>query len=53
VFRRTHLEYVVKGDMNEDRVRRAIEFSRKTLCSASNNLKKGGTKTTCSYKVLK
>ena len=51
--KRTHLKYVVKGDMNEDRVRRAIEFSRETLCSASNNLEKGGTEITYSYRVLK
>lgn len=53
VFKRIHLEYVVKGDVDEDKVKRAIELSRETLCSASNNLEKGGTEITYSFKVLR
>ncbi len=52
VFTEIHLEYVVKGRVNEEKVKRAIELSRTTWCSASNNLEKGGTRITYSYEII-
>ena len=53
VYTEIHLEYVVKGDIDEKKLQRAIELSRTTYCSASNNLEKGGTKITTSYKIVR
>lgn len=53
VYTEIHLEYVVKGDVDEKKLQRAIELSRTTYCSASNNLEKGGTKITTSYKIIR
>ena len=53
VYTEIHLEYGVKGDVDEKKLQRAIELSRTTYCSASNNLEKGGTKITTSYKIIR
>ena len=47
------MEYIVKGNVDEKKLQRAIELSRTTYCSASNNLEKGGTKITTSYKIIR
>lgn len=49
MYARIHIEYVVRGDVEEEKLRRAIELSRTTYCSASNNLERGGTAVTTSY----
>ncbi len=53
IYTEIHLEYLVKGNVDEKKLQKAIELSCTTYCSASNNLEKGGTKITTSYKVIR
>ena len=52
IFTNIHLEYIVKGEVKEEKLKKAIELSQTKLCSASNNLKNGGTIVTYTYKIL-
>ncbi len=40
VFTKIHLHYVLKGDLEEDKVKRAIDLSLDTYCSVSKMLDK-------------
>ncbi len=53
VFTSIHLEYVVEGDVDEEKLKRAIELSQETYCSASNMVRKGGVLIKTSYKIIK
>ncbi|MFW5787908.1 MAG: OsmC family protein [Halanaerobiales bacterium] len=39
VYTHIHLKYILKGDLDEKKVKRAIDLSEEKYCSASNSLK--------------
>ena len=51
VFTRIHLRYVLRGDLKEANVRRAIDLSMEKYCSVSIMLKRGGVDVTTSYEI--
>jgi len=50
-FTDIHLEYIVKGPVDERRVEQAVKLSIDTWCSAINNLVRGGTSVTYTFRV--
>ena len=52
-FERIHLEYVVRGNVEEKKLERAIGLSQDKYCSASNMVKIGGVEISTSYKIIK
>ncbi len=53
VFTRIHIEYIIKGEVEEEKLKRAIELSQEKYCSASNTVKKGGVVVETSYKIIR
>jgi putative redox protein len=53
VFTRIHMHYVLRGDIKEANVQRAIDLSMEKYCSASIMLKRGGVDVTTSYAIEK
>jgi len=51
VFTRIHMKYVLRGDVKEANVKRAIDLSMEKYCSASIMLKRGGVDITTSYAI--
>ena len=51
VYTKIHIEYIVKGNLNPDKVERAIKLSEEKFCSASAMLRKTATITN-SYRIL-
>ena len=51
VFTRIHMKYVLRGDVKEANVQRAIDLSMEKYCSASIMLKRGGVDVTTSYEI--
>ncbi|MCS7385719.1 MAG: OsmC family protein [archaeon GB-1867-005] len=51
VYTDIHLNYIVYGDVDEDKVARAIQLSKEKYCSVSLMLKNGGVRVTASYEV--
>ena len=51
VFTRIHLKYVIRGDVKEANVKRAIDLSMERYCSASIMLKRSGVDITTSYAI--
>lgn len=39
-FKKIHLKYIVKGDVPEDKLKRAIEFSQERYCGVSEMMRK-------------
>ena len=53
VFTRIHMKYVLRGNLKEANVKRAIDLSMEKYCSASIMLKRGGVDVTTSYVIEK
>jgi putative redox protein len=53
VFTRIHMKYVLRGDLKEANVKRAIDLSMEKYCGASIMLKRGGVDVTTSYVIEK
>ena len=53
VFTRIHMKYVLRGDLKESNVKRAIDLSMEKYCGASIMLKRGGVSVTTSYVIEK
>jgi putative redox protein len=53
VFTRIHMRYVLRGDLKEANVKRAIDLSMEKYCGASIMLKRGGVEVTTSYAIEK
>src|SRR6266571_867229 len=51
VFTRIHMRYVLRGNIKEASMKRAIELSMEKYCSASIMLKRGGVDITTSYTI--
>ncbi len=51
VFTKIHMRYVLRGDLKEANVKRAIDLSMEKYCSASIMLKRGGVDVTTSYEI--
>ena len=51
VLTRVHLKYVFRGDLKEDKVKRAIALSQEKYCSVSIMLKRAGVDVTTSYDI--
>ncbi len=51
VFTRIHMRYVLRGNIKEASVKRAIDLSMEKYCSASIMLKRGGVDITTSYTI--
>ena len=52
VYTRVHIVYKIWGDISEDKLKKAIELSQDTYCSASAMFKKTA-EVTYEYKILK
>ena len=53
VFTDIHIHFVVKDkNLNEERVKKAIELSAEKYCSASRMLEDGGVKITHDYEII-
>lgn len=53
VFTDIHIHFVVKGkNLNEERVKKAIELSAEKYCSASRMLEDGGVKITHDHEII-
>ncbi|WP_297464079.1 OsmC family protein [Thermococcus sp.] len=52
VYERIHLHYVVRGNVREEKVRRAIELSQDKYCSASAQVKLSGAELTYSFEII-
>ena len=53
VFTKIHMKYVLRGNLKEQNVQRAIDLSMEKYCSASIMLKRGGVDITTSYEIDK
>lgn len=42
IYERIEIRYRIRGDINEERARRAVELSLSKYCSASNQVSSGG-----------
>ncbi|RLE53760.1 MAG: OsmC family peroxiredoxin [Candidatus Methanomethylicota archaeon] len=51
VYTDIHLDYIIFGDVDEDKVVKAIQLSQEKYCSVSLMLKHGGVNVTTSYEV--
>ena len=53
VFEKIHMHFIVTGkDLDEGKVRRAVELSAEKYCSASIMLQKGGVQVTHDYEIV-
>lgn len=53
VFERIHMHFVVSGkNLDEGKVKRAVELSAEKYCSASIMLQKGGVEMTHGYEIV-
>lgn len=53
VFEKIHMHFVVTGkDLDEGKVKRAVELSAEKYCSASIMLQKGGVQVTHDYEIV-
>ncbi|RLE66230.1 MAG: hypothetical protein DRJ38_02150 [Thermoprotei archaeon] len=53
VFTMVRIEYIVKGDVDEEKLKRVIKLSQEKYCSASIMVKKGGAVVETSYKIIR
>lgn len=53
VFTKIRMKYVLRGDLKEANVQRAIALSMEKYCSASIMLKRGGVEVSTSYAIEK
>lgn len=51
VLTRVHLKYVIRGDVKESHLKRAIQLSQEKYCSVSIMLKRGGVAVTTSHEI--
>ncbi len=51
VYTKIHIEYIVKGDLKQEKVERAIQLSEEKFCSASAMLRKTAD-ITHSYQII-
>ncbi|OYT63096.1 osmotically inducible protein OsmC, partial [Candidatus Bathyarchaeota archaeon ex4484_205] len=42
IYEKIEIRYRIRGDVNEERARRAVELSLSKYCSASNQVSSGG-----------
>jgi putative redox protein len=53
VFEKIHMHFVVKGkNLDDGKVKRAVELSAEKYCSASIMLQKGGVEITHAYEIV-
>jgi putative redox protein len=53
VFEKIHMHFIVKGkDLDDGKVKRAVELSAEKYCSASIMLQKGGVEITHAYEIV-
>ncbi len=50
-FTHIHIKYIVSGEVNDEKLRRAIRLSEEKYCSVTNTLRKG-TDITSEYEIL-
>jgi len=53
VHTKIHLHYKIYGEVNEEKVKRAIELSQEKYCSVGAHLKLSGAEVTYSYEIIK
>jgi len=53
VYTEVHLHYKIYGDLEDGKVKRAIELSQEKYCSVAAQLRKGGTEITYSYEIVR
>lgn len=51
VYTDIHIHYIAYGEVDEEKLKRAIELSQEKYCSVSIMLKKGGVNVTTSYEI--
>lgn len=53
VFEKIHMHFIVKGkELDDAKVKRAVELSAEKYCSASIMLQKGGVEVTHDYQII-
>lgn len=53
VFEKIHMHFIVKGkELDDAKVKRAVELSAEKYCSASIMLQKGGVQVTHDYEII-
>ncbi len=52
IYSRVHLHYVIRGNVREEKAKRAIELSQDKYCSASAHIKLSGAELTYSYEII-
>ena len=51
IYRKVHLHYRIRGNVKEEKAKRAIELSQDKYCSASAHMKLSGTELTYSFEI--
>ncbi|WP_048147856.1 OsmC family protein [Palaeococcus ferrophilus] len=52
IYRKVHLHYRIKGNVSEEKAKRAIELSQDKYCSASAHVKLSGAEVTYSFEIV-
>ncbi|NJF24777.1 OsmC family protein [Thermococcus sp. Bubb.Bath] len=52
IYNKVHLHYRIKGNVNPEKAKRAIELSQDKYCSASAHVKLSGAELTYSFEIL-
>ena len=53
IYTKIHLHYKIYGEVNEEKVKRAIELSQEKYCSVGAHLKLSGAEVTYSYEIIR
>lgn len=53
IYKKVHLHYRIKGNVSEEKAKRAIELSQDKYCSASAHVKLSGAEVTYSFEIMK
>lgn len=53
IYRKVHIHYRIKGNVSEEKAKRAIELSQDKYCSASAHVKLSGAEVTYSFEIVK
>lgn len=52
IYKKVHLHYRIKGRVNPEKAKRAIELSQEKYCSASAHVKLSGAELTYSFEIV-
>ncbi len=52
IYHKMHIHYRIKGNVNPEKAKRAIELSQDKYCSASAHIKLSGAKVTYTFEII-